>query len=164
MIESNYVHRRRFQNSFCVSVMGWKGGICPGGDKGALSAWIAVGSCVADQSSCQNRTGDWEVLVSQIGQDHRVMQKLIVLYKYAFIRHFLGQGREKELGDLLLKCSCRGDTARGGNRQLCSGVLQAVWQGSSAGFRKAGIELLPLRFRGSAPILRKIVRRAHVFS
>lgn len=45
--KSNCLHRRRFQNSFCVSVIRRKREICPRKDKSALSAQIAAGNCVA---------------------------------------------------------------------------------------------------------------------
>lgn len=58
-----------------------------------------------------------------------------MLYKYAFIRLFLGQGRGKELGDLLLKCSCWGGRRREGEVSSCAVVCcrqpdKAARQGS----------------------------------
>lgn len=126
MIESNYLHRRRFQNCFCVSVIGRKGGVCPGKDKGAVSAWTPVGNrvTVSNKLSKQElRLGNTWVTNFLGSQSHPETHSTL---KYSFIRHSMNNVWKNRIGWPLIEMQLSRGRKREGKYCRCAGMC--CWQ------------------------------------
>lgn len=134
MIESNYLHRGRFQNSFCVSVIGRKGGICPGKNKGTVSAWTPVGNLVAVSNRLSKQKlrlgGTW--VTNFVGsQSHPETHSTL---KYSFIWHFMNNVWKNRVRWPVIEMQLSRGRKRGEILQVCRSVVLTVWQGMWEGF------------------------------